>query len=257
MECRLETIGPKKASELLKLNTFNRPISQKHVEFLAGSMSRGDWRITGDTIKVNGEVLVDGQHRLYAIIKSGVAIQCYVVRGIASNAYDAIDIIKPRTVGDHFGRAKEEHYTTLASAARWINCYENEGNFRLVFTPAIADIVVSKHKGVRAACDFVRQYRLKGMIGYGAAAGMLTIMSEKSQAEAEQFWTNICGGENLTKSMPEYVIRQRMIDNSREHRQVRPYVIYAMTIKAWNSIREKKPLKVLRWTDEEVFPVIK
>ena len=66
----LETITPAQAAEWLKGNTVNRRLVLHHVERLASEMLAGEWRITGDCIKLNGDRLLDGQHRLQAIVQS-------------------------------------------------------------------------------------------------------------------------------------------------------------------------------------------
>ena len=64
-----ETITPELAAEFLKKNKSNRPLSSKHVIALAGSIERGEWMFTGESIKFSeSDTLLDGQHRLSAIV---------------------------------------------------------------------------------------------------------------------------------------------------------------------------------------------
>lgn len=63
-------ITPELARQLLSNNKINRKIKPTIVERYAEQMEAGEWKFTGDTIKVDGEgMLLDGQHRLLAIIK--------------------------------------------------------------------------------------------------------------------------------------------------------------------------------------------
>ena len=80
---RIETIDKDKAIEYLKCNMVNRDISRGRVLQYADSMKRGDWQLNGDSIKFNerGE-MVDGQHRLSAIIETGIPITTVVMTGI-------------------------------------------------------------------------------------------------------------------------------------------------------------------------------
>ena len=83
----IERITPSIASEYLRKNTpFNRSIRSKRVETYADEMRRGGWKLNGESICFNkkGE-LVDGQHRLLAIIKAGVPIETTVIRGIEND----------------------------------------------------------------------------------------------------------------------------------------------------------------------------
>lgn len=56
------------------------------------NMTGGTWEVTGDPLRFNvdGE-LVDGQHRLQAIIDSGIPQWCLIVRGVSHRAVRAID----------------------------------------------------------------------------------------------------------------------------------------------------------------------
>jgi hypothetical protein len=66
-------ITPKKAKEILEKNTKNRRVRKAHVSRLSDMMIRGQWRddIMPPIILGKGGVLIDGQHRLLAVVKSG------------------------------------------------------------------------------------------------------------------------------------------------------------------------------------------
>ena len=59
-------ITPDYARQLLEQNTNNRPCSESHVNFLAREIILNRWKLNGSTIVLNGERLIDGQHRLHA-----------------------------------------------------------------------------------------------------------------------------------------------------------------------------------------------
>lgn len=97
----IETITPQMAEEYLKKNQDNyRNISKSVVDAYAEDMKNGKWETNGETISFyeNG-ILFDGQHRLNAVLKSGVAVQFIVVRGIP-NETKITDWGKTRTIGN-------------------------------------------------------------------------------------------------------------------------------------------------------------
>ena len=100
MLVELRTITPDIAKEMLLKNTNNRPVSEKHVRRLAKEITEDRWQLNGDTIRFNGTRLVDGQHRLLAVVKSGKAIETLVVDGLESDVFKTIDIGKIRSNGD-------------------------------------------------------------------------------------------------------------------------------------------------------------
>jgi hypothetical protein len=81
-------------------NHHNRPISKIHVKTLASDLADNRWKIThqGVAFDVNGD-LVDGQHRLLAIVESGVGAVLPVTRGLDPKVFEVIDQHRKRTAG--------------------------------------------------------------------------------------------------------------------------------------------------------------
>ena len=79
MRSRVQTITPERASQLLAANTTNRPVSKAVVRSFAQAMRRGEWMVTHQGIAFDTRgVLVDGQHRLAAIIEADVPVELTV-----------------------------------------------------------------------------------------------------------------------------------------------------------------------------------
>ena len=114
MRTSVEQITPVVAAQLIDehLTPFikndknsQRRLNQVTVEEYARAMRSGVWILThqGIAIDDNG-LLIDGQHRLHAVIKSGVAVKMQVTRDIPAKTantltIDAIDRGSPRCVG--------------------------------------------------------------------------------------------------------------------------------------------------------------
>lgn len=97
----------KKQSYYLKKNISNRSLSNMTVQAYAQDMLAGNWdENVGDAISIdeNG-ILRNGQHRLYAIVKSGVGIHTWICRNVSSDGIydsnrrrrcsDQISIVRP------------------------------------------------------------------------------------------------------------------------------------------------------------------
>jgi hypothetical protein len=94
-------ITPDVASQWLEGNVRNRRIDQRHVDILAQDMAAGKWRLTHQGIAFNDQgMLVDGQHRLWAILQCGCTISMAVSFGLSTESIDAIDGVKARTAVD-------------------------------------------------------------------------------------------------------------------------------------------------------------
>lgn len=104
MKITEELITPEMAEQYLTKNTNNfRKLNFNKVKLYASDMRNGRWEYNGDPIRFNNEgILIDGQHRLNAIVMSHTSVKCVVERGVESNI---IDIGFIRTSQD-IGKAK-------------------------------------------------------------------------------------------------------------------------------------------------------
>lgn len=82
----------------------NRKARDWHVEELAESIQNNEWEVThqGIAFDKNGK-LIDGQHRLQAIVASGVPVTMLVVRGLEPTTFGVIDSGMKRTLADRTG----------------------------------------------------------------------------------------------------------------------------------------------------------
>lgn len=100
---QIENVTPSLACQWLEeKNKKNRRRNQNHVNALAKNMKDGTWRFNGDTICFDvNDVLIDGQHRLSAIIESGISQKMIVVKGLDPDTIKTKDMeVKPRNLAD-------------------------------------------------------------------------------------------------------------------------------------------------------------
>jgi len=85
----MERITPEIAEEYLKHNTDNyRFLSRDKVNNYAEDMKHGLWKANGESIVFGADgILKDGQHRLNAIVKSGIPCEILVVRGVENDIH--------------------------------------------------------------------------------------------------------------------------------------------------------------------------
>ena len=113
-----ETIGPATAKVYLTKAAPNRSINKRNVDRLAKAMASGAWRVThqGIAFDENGQ-LIDGQHRLAAIVQSGKTIKLLVSRYSADAPMSVLDSGSSRSVSDRVqiaGIIPEHAATTVA-----------------------------------------------------------------------------------------------------------------------------------------------
>lgn len=104
----IETITPDTARLYLKFNSNNRPLRQTHIRELASDMMQGNWQVThqGIAFDITGR-LIDGQHRLHAIIDAGVPIKISVTRGCSASSFSILDRGSNRSKSDILGWPKK------------------------------------------------------------------------------------------------------------------------------------------------------
>jgi hypothetical protein len=96
-------ITPDFAAELLvRRHPHQRPLKEHYVLDLARAMHEGRWRWTADAIRLDKDLFViDGQHRLSAVVKSGLTMKDALVATVTSeDVILSIDQNRPRTLGD-------------------------------------------------------------------------------------------------------------------------------------------------------------
>lgn len=114
----VKEITPELAKDILENhNNLNRNRNKEHVKALLNNMKQGTWRFNGDTIRFDrGGELIDGQHRLAALVEFGKPLPMIVVKGFDKETMRTIDQeIKPRNLADLF-KINGVKYTTDVSA---------------------------------------------------------------------------------------------------------------------------------------------
>jgi hypothetical protein len=95
-------VTPAMASALLAKNPKNRNIKAWRVKAFTETMQRGEWQLNNDAIGLNamGELL-NGQHRLTAVVTSGLAQSFLIAYGLTDESQLTMDIGQRRNYADH------------------------------------------------------------------------------------------------------------------------------------------------------------
>jgi hypothetical protein len=112
MDLSVETITAKQAEKYLQFNINNRPLRKSLVNQYAKDMAAGNWRLTHQGVAFNCDgTLLDGQHRLAAVVQSGATVQMLVARGVDSRNQLVMDDHAKRSAGDALSLARKEKIT--------------------------------------------------------------------------------------------------------------------------------------------------
>jgi hypothetical protein len=98
----VQTITPDTAKELLLKNIDNnRKLKPKLVQKYVSDILSGNWNTISDSLKIDkNDNLIDGQHRLHAIIEANKPVELSISRGYDTKAAQFLDIGAKRTVSD-------------------------------------------------------------------------------------------------------------------------------------------------------------
>ena len=108
-------VTPDQAKTWLSINNFNRPRRPDLVAKYVKQIKEGRWKLThqGLAFTVHG-TLLDGQHRLFAVVESGVTVPFRVVVNESSENFAVIDCGKTRTHLDVVRMGKKDNTITTA-----------------------------------------------------------------------------------------------------------------------------------------------
>lgn len=111
MEIKQIEITPDMASSFLEKNTSNRSLSKETVKAYSSDMMNGNWSTTHQGIAFYDDgTLADGQHRLHAIVNSGVTVTMMVTTGIPRKDCLNIDNHRIRKTHDAFKIAGQDDW---------------------------------------------------------------------------------------------------------------------------------------------------
>jgi hypothetical protein len=98
------TVTPADAHRYLSNMVNNRPQSQFAISAYVSEMLSGRWAVTGQGLIFDpAGRLLDGQHRLLAVIKSNVTIKTTATYGIDPGTFSLMDGMHKRTASDVLG----------------------------------------------------------------------------------------------------------------------------------------------------------
>jgi hypothetical protein len=216
IKTQIKNITPAMAEKMLnEANTrtekgefLNRMISERRVRQLATAMNKGRWLVThqGIALDTNGNLL-DGQHRLWAVMRSGCTVPMAVTTGLpvgnrGNKTMDVLDIGKPRTVRTALhishGYTHREAFV-FAPATRYIASFVTKMAFTYT-TQQCIDILGIYEPHIRAIMNHIANTQREGKMPIAILSFYHASNPEKASKFAESYYR----GENLEAGDPAY-----------------------------------------------------
>ena len=257
-------IDPEEAEAILA-NTpkaANRKVKPNYAHSIADAWDRGEYIQTGDTLKfnTNGD-LIDGGHRLTAVVISGRTTEFVVVEGVDPDAIRVIDAeLAKRSLADQLGIEGFKNTTALASVVRAMWAMEQNGTPQLGgsqgLTKAQALDFIERRPSVEASAVAGMKYasRSTGITAreYGA---LYDIMYHIEPMVAVDFFDQVSNGYG-EKGSPAVKLNTRIQAHEAQDGQHSIQYVMGLFIKAWNAEVEGRKPRSLKMERDEDFPAI-
>jgi hypothetical protein len=254
----IERIGPEEAREYLKSNTKNRKLNDNHARRLREVMMAGDWWLNGETIVFGADgTLLNGQHRLTAIVQAGVFVDVLVVRGVDEEAFRTIDAGRTRTTGEVLGIDGEKNANCVAAAVQALLTFVDTGGsiqgttFRgRKATPMLVARVLMEYPQIR---DSVNAMKRNSLFRNQHSVVLHLLFLMVSPRVAEEFACVMADG-HPDIGRPFVVFRESLVRQPMRSDLRRAYS--AKAIKAFNAEISGERPKMFKFSDGEEFPTI-
>lgn len=256
---------PQLAAEYLACNIDkNRKKSPTVIARYESDIRSGNWEQNGETIKFDEDGnMVDGQHRLLAIINTGISVWVTVAWGIKRKAIKTIDRGKMRSVGDTFKMEGKKNASLMAAIVawnwRWINRNPVPKQARMSLTTTMAEQILLDNPGIEDSAHFAAGIKTHfiGLCPISLIGFCHFIFSQLDRGQADEFMERLAKGDSLTANHPILKLRERMRSISLSRYKAPDYDILAITILAWNAVRRGRLVyrQRLYWHEkEQSFP---
>ena len=265
-------ITPSLAEKWLERNRSNRKVRTDRVDRYAEQIEDGEWIVSPDAVAFSytGR-LVNGQHRLKAVLRAGRSAKHIVGTGFQPEAFKIADMGIKRTGADVLRiegfKSAEEMAAVCRLLALWhqgrleeLNKYENVRN------SVIVDVATESRERLSESIEKVgaNKKALNGLMPRSLMAFAYFAYKPSFPTKAEHFLTHVLKGESPMDlswtemfeneddvKNPVQLLREKMRPN---YQELSRKAKLALLVKAMNAYCLQRPLKQLRWRSNESFP---
>lgn len=272
LNIKTEKVTPREAEEYLKTNEGNRPINQSYVRSYADTMKAGKWMLNGVGIvfDYNGK-LIDGQHRLLAVIKAQVPVEMTIVRGADPDCFTTFDCGRRRNLGQLLAMQGMKHYNSCASIVIAAETLRRHGRFyannstgsadnnRLAVNQDLYEIYERDKEGYTDVTNKIRPLATSvRILEISKAGGLFYHLTRRLGHSEDKVWYFFEQLFSLDKSENPAIelLRIRLIrEQMSKISSLSGVAKTALLFKAWNAYISGKELRTLKFDQEsEPFP---
>lgn len=269
MEFKKVKIDAEYARTLLMSNELNRSAKDDLISKYANDMKSGEWKTdTAEPIKIskNGK-LIDGQHRLMAIIKSGLEIDLWIAYDLDDDVFDVIDTGKKRTGGDTLKIFNVDNAIKISASIQVYhklkeNLAINRSGFRMTALSnqdILFEYKKNPSKWQTATLKANKWYlSFSKCLTHTEICALYFYLSNISENSADSFFNQLCGVSSI-ENYSFHSLRKKLIsDKISKESKMTSDVRKSLIIKTWNLFRRGKQVKYLSYdpdADKKINPI--
>lgn len=236
-------IDPNLAALWLSFNTHNRPLKDTNLEKISADLRNGRWKYTAEPIKFSKTgVLLDGQHRLHAIVRTGISALCLVVPGLDDEAQNVMDSGAARGAADALALAGEKNAPTLAAAVRIaIQMERGSLSTKVIITNSEIYGWLNTHTEMRdavaATCHLKRMHLARSAVAY-----CMWHLSHLDEEAALEFFKDLSEHRTDGAGDPRSALLARLTSVKQQGVTLSQAAQISLIFRTWNFVRAGKPL---------------
>lgn len=248
-ETRVILVTPEMATEWLSHNMKNRSVRKSRVALFARKMASGQWHVTNQGVGFDRDgVLIDGQHRLLAVVMAGVPVRMNVTKNLEPEARLNVDTGSARTAADTLSVIHGTKNAAIVAAIakkgvawdlgfRWMQNYDVSieeiewyANTNAAALGRAAEVGSASRKYVAAP---------PSLVAFG-----FYLCARVSADDAEKFFVDqLIEGIGLTITDPARVLNKSLSDGAHLKGTAAEFRKLASIISGWNSFRAGKRIQ--------------
>jgi hypothetical protein len=264
MNVQKKLITPAKAVELLQSNVKNRRPKNPVVLKYARDMAEGKWKNdTYELIKVSKSgIILDGQHRLMAVVKSNAPTYFHIVEGLEDSIFDVLDTGSSRNASDVFKINNIKYHSSIPAI---ITAYDilsdsrsgrnTQVNRKKTNADLLEEYNLNSRKWDSIAKDSHMLYIQFGKILTMSFIGsFIAFFNDIDTDDSIKFMSQLCSGKGVANDTINN-LRMRLVNEKVSVNKLNLTTKQALIIKSWNAFRKDQVLKVLKFTPStDSFP---
>ncbi len=251
----IREITPANAAKILdSKNTSNRNISKGKVAEYVNAMKNGEWLFNGDSIRISSDgILLDGQHRLTALAKSGINQHFVIIENMQKEVGLTIDVGKVRSGGDVLAMEAGVGLNAAAAISGGIKIFHKHNTGKSMNDSGSGKLtnvqIVEKYRENKELVNSCYEWmdanvsKQRAILSKSEMIGLLMILSSADNDDCYSFAEMVFCGLGISELCSQSLLRDYLLScKVKSTKSTQPQRLHTV-IKVWNSVRAGREIK--------------